>query len=180
MLQWLILNCHRTLQVNFHAYYNNLVSQVRDLMTSWSFLKYFSLTNDVYWWNRFHFWWWVLLNRAPTSTQLHPPPPSSFQPLPSSINLHLAHFSLHPTLCNTLNNIWAKILHVIGQFSQIYAEKLFILTENWHTWYIGGVHSNQIQTSIFEIPTPKSILEQIWVQKFKVVCFVWKLVHIVF
>ena len=40
-----------------------------------------------------------------TSTQLHPPPPSSFQPPPSSTHLHLAHFSLHPALCNTLNNI---------------------------------------------------------------------------
>ena len=57
----------------------------------------------------------VLLNRVPTSTQLHPPPPSStqlhqpplssFQPLPSFIHLHPAHFSLHPVLCNTLNNI---------------------------------------------------------------------------
>ena len=48
------------------------------------------------------------LHAAPsTSTQLHPPPPSS-------IHLHPAHFSLHPALCNTLNNIWTKILHVIG------------------------------------------------------------------
>ena len=45
-----------------------------------------------------------------------------------------------------------------------------VLTEKWHTWYIGGV---------FEILTSKSIFGQIWAQKFKVVCFVWKLVHIV-
>ena len=32
---------------------------------------------------------------------------------------------------------------------------------------------------IFEITTPKSIFEQSWAQKFKVVRFVWKLVHIV-
>ena len=38
---------------------------------------------------------------------------------PSSIHLHQAHFSLQPALWNTLNNIWTKILHVIGQFSQI-------------------------------------------------------------
>ena len=31
MLQWLILNCNQTLQLNFLAYYNNLVSLVRDL-----------------------------------------------------------------------------------------------------------------------------------------------------
>ena len=64
----------------------------------------------------------VLLNRAPTSTKLHSPPPSSIQlhpALPSSTHLHLAHFSFHPALCNTLNNIWTKILHVIGQFPQI-------------------------------------------------------------
>ena len=55
---------------------------------------------------------WVLLNRAPTSTQLHTTPSTSTQ-------LHPAHFSLHPALCNTLNNIWTKILYVIGQFPQI-------------------------------------------------------------
>ena len=91
--------------------------------------------------------------RAPTSTQLHPPPPSStqlyppppslFQPRLSSIHLHMALFSLHSALCNTLNNISTRILPVIGQFPQIQAEKikLFILAENWHTWYIGGVDS---------------------------------------
>ena len=29
------------------------------------------------------------------------------------------------------------------------------MTENWHTWYIGGVDS---ESRIFEIPTPKSIM----------------------
>ena len=106
MLQWLILNCNQTLQVNFLAYYNNLVSQVRDLMRPWNFWKYFSLTNEVYWWNRSHFWWWVLLNCAPTSTHLHPPPPSSFQPPPSSLqhpqqylNQNIAHnWAISPNL----------------------------------------------------------------------------------
>ena len=69
----------------------------------------------------------ILLNCAPSSIHLHPAPPSS-------IHLHPAHFNLHPALCNTLNNIWTKILHVIGQFPQI-------LTKNWHTWYFGGVDS---------------------------------------
>ena len=54
-----------------------------------------------------------------TSTQFYPSPASSFQPLPSSIHLHPAHFSLHPALCNTLNNIRTKISHVIGQFPQL-------------------------------------------------------------
>ena len=31
----------------------------------------------------------------------------------------------------------------------------------------------------FEILTPRSIFDQIWAQKFNVVCFVWKLEHIV-
>ena len=42
-----------------------------------------------------------MLNRPPTSILLHPPPTSSFQPSPSSIHLHRAHFSFHPLLCNT-------------------------------------------------------------------------------
>ena len=65
---------------------------------------------------------WVLLNRAPTSTHLHPPPLIFNQihpPPPSSTHLHPAHFSLLPALCNILNKIWTKILHVIGKFAQI-------------------------------------------------------------
>ena len=42
-------------------------------------------------------------------THLHPAPSTS----------KLRYLSLHPSLCNTLNNIRTKILHVIGQFSQI-------------------------------------------------------------
>ena len=61
----------------------------------------------------------VLLNRAPTSTQLYLPPPSSIHLHPVHFNLHPAYFSFHSALCNTLNNIWTKILHVIGQFPQI-------------------------------------------------------------
>ena len=49
------------------------------------------------------------VNCAPTSAQLHPPPPILFQPPLSSIHPHPAHFSLHPALCNTLNNIQTKI-----------------------------------------------------------------------
>ena len=87
MLQWLFLSYNLTLRVNFLAYYNNLASQVRDLMRPWNFWKYFSLTHEVCWWNRSRFWWRVLQNRAATSTQLHPPPPSSFQP-PTSFLQH--------------------------------------------------------------------------------------------
>ena len=74
---------------------------------------------------------WVLLNREPTSTQLHPPPPSSFQHPPSSTHLQPAHFNLRPALCNTLNNISTKMLHVIGQFPQIYAKKIKVVYFDW-------------------------------------------------
>ena len=55
---------------------------------------------------------------APNSTQHHPPPPSSKQ-------LYPAHFSLHPSLCNTLV-IRAKILQAIEQFPQIQDKKIQI------------------------------------------------------
>ena len=63
--------------------------------------------------------------------------------LPSSILLHPAHFNLHQPLCYTLNVIRTKISHEIGQFPQILGEKLklFILTENWHIWYVRGAES---------------------------------------
>ena len=60
---------------------------------------------------------WVLLNRAHTS-----------------IHLNLA-------LCSTLNNISTKILHVIGQFPQILAQKLSVLSENWRTQYLNDADS---------------------------------------
>ena len=89
MLQWLILNCNQTLQVNFLAYYNNLVSQVRDLMRPWNFWNYFSLTNEVCWWNRSHFWWQVLLNCAlrPSLIHLYPSPSTSTQLISATTQL---------------------------------------------------------------------------------------------
>ena len=65
---------------------------------------------------------------------MHPPPPDF-------IHLHPAHFSLHPALCNTLNNVWTKILHKLGNFPKFRLKNLSILTENWHPWYFGGVDS---------------------------------------
>ena len=67
----------------------------------------------------------------PSSTLFHPPPPSLFQPPHSSNHLHTAHFSLHLAFCNTLNNIWTKILHLIVQFPQILAEKLKVVHFDW-------------------------------------------------
>ena len=52
---------------------------------------------------------------------------------------------------------------------------LFILTENWHTWYIEGADSE----SGLEIPIPKFIFGQIWVEKVKVVRFTWEMAHMI-
>ena len=51
-------------------------------------------------------------------------------------HLHPANLSLHPALCNTLNVIRTKILHIIEQFPK--NSKLSILTENWHAWSLEG------------------------------------------
>ena len=101
MLQWLILNCNQTLQVNFLAYYNNLflLDKRSLLMKSFPFLM-------------------TGITKLCTQTQLHPPLPSSIHLHPAHLNLHPTHFSLHPALWNTLN-IWTKILQVIRQFPQI-------------------------------------------------------------
>ena len=85
------------------------------------------------------------LHPAPSiSTQPHPPPPGSFQPPPSPIHLHLAHFSLHPALCNTLNNIRTKISNVkLDNFPKFRPKntKLSVLSESWHAWYLKDADS---------------------------------------
>ena len=53
--------------------------------------------------------------------------------------------------------------------------KLFILTKNWHTWYIEDADS--YSDNSFLKCQPKSIFGQIWAEKVKAVCFVWKLAH---
>ena len=55
---------------------------------------------------------------------MHPPPPSS-------IHLYPAYFSFLLALCNTLNNIWTKILLVIGQFPQIKDKKSKVVHFDW-------------------------------------------------
>ena len=59
-------------------------------------------------------------------THFHPPPPCSVQPRPSSLQ--------HPQqyLNQNIAHNWA-ISSNLGQ-----KIKISILTENWHTWYIGG------------------------------------------
>ena len=104
-----------------------------------------------------------------TSTQLHPP-------LPSSIRFHPAYFNIHPALCSIFNFIRTKILP--GQFPQIWAEKLKVAHFDWKLAYMVSWRCwFQIRTSIFEIPTPKSILGQIWTGNVKVVRFAWNLAY---
>ena len=64
-----------------------------------------------------------------TFTQLHLPPPSSFQPLPSSLQ--------HPQqyLNQNITRNWAISLNLVQKI------KLSISTENWHTWYFGEADS---------------------------------------
>ena len=68
---------------------------------------------------------------------MHPPPPSSIHlhlAPHSTIHLHPAHFNLHPALCNTLNNIWIKILHVNGPPN--FGRKI----KSWPLWLKIGTH----------------------------------------
>ena len=121
----------------------------------------------------------VLLNRAPTSThsihlhpahststQLHPAPPSSFQSPPSSLQ--------HPQqyLNQNIAPNWA-ISPNLGQ-----------KIKSCSFWLKIGTHS------ILEVLIPNLDLHfwnsdpkiRIWAnlaQKFKVLCFLWKLVHLV-
>ena len=94
--------------------------------------------------------------------------------------LHPAHFSLHPTLGNSLNIIWTKISNAIGQFPQIQAEKFKVLRFDWklahmiswRCWF-------RVQNWIFEILSPKSICRELWAKKVQVDRFARKLAHMV-
>ena len=105
-----------------------------------------------------------------TSTQLHPPPPSSFQSPPISMQ-HPQQYLNQNIACH-----WAIFPNLGGQKIKSCPFWLKIGTHGnmvyWRCWL-------RIQTKIFNIPTPKSIFGQFWAQKFKIVRFVWKLVHMV-
>ena len=111
----------------------------------------------------------VLLKRAPTSTQLiltstqhHSPPSSSFQPPTSSLNL-----------------IRTKMPHEIGNFPKFSPKnlKLFILTENWHSWYLWGADSEPgLRFLKF---WPQNSFWANWAKNVMVVPFAWKLAHMV-
>ena len=97
--------------------------------------------------------------------------------------LHPAHFSLYPILCNTLKVIRTKISNVIGKFSKIYPEKFKVVHFDWKLEHMVSWRCLfQIWTFLnldFEIPTPKSIFGDIWEEKVEVVRFAWKLAHMV-
>ena len=89
---------------------NKLTSSLFPLLVTLLFF-----TNSIF----FVYQWWVLLNHAPTSTQLHPPLPSSFQPLPSSLqyaqqylNQNIAcNWAISPNLGQKIKScpFWLKI-----------------------------------------------------------------------
>ena len=154
---------------------------------------------------------------------MHAAPPSSIYLQPADFNLHPADFSLHVALFNTLRYVWTKILHVIGQFPQLYAKKL----KNVHFWLKISTHgilemlipnpdldfwnsdpkihfwanlSPKIQSYpfclnigthgisrmlilipalVFWVSNPNFLFGQILAKKVNVVCFNWKLAHMI-
>ena len=79
---------------------------------------------------------------------------------------------------------WFLLRHYYSQFPTLnpFLDKFglknsnfFILTENWHTWYVEDADS--YSGNSFLIANPKSIFGQIWAEKVKAVCFAWKLAH---
>ena len=127
---------------------------------------------------------------------MHPPPPSSihlYPAPPSSNHLHSTHFSLHPAPSTSTQLISAST-QLSATPSTIFEPKY---SRNWAIspnlgqkikscpfWLKIGTHG--ILEVLIPNPDfdfwnsyPKSIFGQIWAQKVKVVCFVWKLVHMI-
>ena len=133
-----------------------------------------------------------------TSIQLHPPPPNSLQHLQQYLNQNIArNWAISPNLGRKIKSclFWRKIsTHGIMEVLIPNPDLDFWNSHSRnHFW---GNLSPKIQScpfclkiralSIsrflipnFKILTPKSIFGQIWVQKFKDVPYVLKLVHIV-
>ena len=120
------------------------------------------------------FFQWVLLNCAPnstqshpphltpfTSTQLHPPTTSLFQSPPGCLQ--------HPQRYKNQNV--ARIWVVFQKLGRKINSKLFVLRENWHIWYLGGVDpENGFRYSNFEPQHPFLGKDD---------RFAWRLVHLV-
>ena len=117
------------------------------------------------------------LHPAPsTSTKLHTPSPSSFQPPPSSTQLHPSPSSSLQHSQQYLNQNIAHNWAISPNLCQKKKSCPFWLKIGTHGILEMLIPNPDLD---FEIPTPKSISGQIWAQKFKVVRFVWKLVHVV-
>ena len=101
-----------------------------------------------------------------TSTQLHPPPPSSFQPPPSSLK--------HPQyyLKQNIARSWA-ISPNLGRKIKSCPFWLKIVTHGILEVLIPNLDSD------FWNSDPKIHFGAIWAQKFKVLRFIWRLVHTV-
>ena len=130
-------------------------------------------------------------------THLHPAPSTSTQLISASTQL-----SATPSTV-----LEPKYRTKLGNFPKFRPEnsKLFIFTENWHTWHLGSADSEflpnlgrksqrypfclkigthdisrmliLVPTWVFWISNPKSIFGQIWTKKVKVAHFGWKLAY---
>ena len=60
-------------------------------------------------------------------------------------------------------------------FANLQKSKLSVFPENWHAKHLDD--ANSYYNISFWISDPKSIFGQIWAKKVNVVCFAWKLVH---
>ena len=57
MPKWIILKLGQTIQTNYLLFYNNLlVSQVRDILCFWNFLKKVFVTKEIIWWCHSRIW----------------------------------------------------------------------------------------------------------------------------
>ena len=105
------------------------------------------------------FFFWVLLNRAPTLTQLHPPPSSSLQHPQQYLNQNVVlNWAISPNLGRKIKNCPFRLQ--IGTHGIL---EVLILNPDLDFWNSDS----------------KIHFGQIWAQKFKIVCFVWKLVYLV-
>ena len=112
----------------------------------------------------------LFLLPPPSSTHLHSAPSTSIQLISASTQLS----ATPATLLEPKYWMW------LGNFSTFRPKnsKLSVLTENWHTWYLGGANSKS-GLRFLKFRPPKSLFGKIWANKVSVVPFNWKLAHVV-
>ena len=125
----------------------------------------------------------VLLNCAPTSTQLHPPPPSYTQLVSTSTQLHTSSPSSFQPPTSSLQHPRQYLNQNIAH-NWVISPNLGQKIKSCPFWLKIGTHG--ILGVLIPNPgldfgntDPKIHFGQIWAQKFKVVHFIWKLVHTV-